>query len=211
MSAFKWLLVLMLNQIPILNVDSYDTQLKFFHKTYFSFPQQWHICSLLLFTELYMMPLLFHCLIYSKVTHLPLCYCLSLLWLRWLYWSVPGPHIHPHCFACLHRSSWLHLTHKCHCGVISSCWLAMLLLLAEAERYEGNVSWCWPLPAGKAIFMRVCKSKSIVSAASEIQCNIEQWWKNNEKWPAARQFCVLGYFMSFWGSSPTLFCAIQMQ
>lgn len=94
------------------------------------------------------------------------------------------------------------ILHKCHCGVISSCWLAMLLLLAEAEWYEGNVSWCWPLPAGKAIFMRVCKSKCIVSAASEIQCNIEQWWKKNENWPAASLLFVLGYFMSFWERSP---------
>lgn len=32
------------------------------------------------------------------------------------------------------------ISHKCHCGTISYYWLAMLLLLAEAERYEGNVS-----------------------------------------------------------------------
>lgn len=104
------------------------------------------------------------------------------------------------------------ISHKCHCGMISSCWLAMLLLLAQAERHEGNVSWCWPLPAGKAIFMSVCKSKCIVSAVCEIQCNIEQCWKKNEKWPAAIAGCLCWNILChFEKRVPTLVCAIQMQ
>lgn len=34
--------------------------------------------------------------------------------------------------------------------VIKSCCQGLLLLLAQADWYEGNVSWCWPLPDAKA-------------------------------------------------------------
>lgn len=93
---------------------------------------------------------------------------------------------------CLQRSSWLKSV-KCHCGVISYCWPAMLLLLAEAEWYERKCQRRRPLHPGKAIFMKVCKS-----ALCLLLVIYDAIWKMNEKWPAASLLFVLEYFMTFW-------------
>lgn len=76
--------------------------------------------------------------------------------------------------------------------------LAGNVVIACRGWYGGNISWCWPLPAGKAIFMRVCKSKCIVSAASEMQCNIKQWWKKEWKLTCSQPVVCVGIF---WGES----------
>lgn len=82
-------------------------------------------------------------------------------------------------------------------GAISSRRLPTLLLLAEAQWYEGNVS-----RLQRPYLWEYVNLKCIVSAAREIQCSAEQWWKRNEYWPAASLLFVLEYFMSICKKEP---------
>jgi len=102
------------------------------------------------------------------------CPSLHTWWLTSLRVSLPElievfqVHIHLSLLSFLHRLSWLWpASVSLQCDKLH---LAGNVFIAhEAEWCKENVSWCWPLPGVKGIFMKVCKSKCNVSSAGEIQ------------------------------------------